>query len=146
MFISPFLDAPVLNGGWHKLELLLALSQLSIKIDGRSTFLANSGLPTSFGRHIYFGQSPNTFTAILVGTILSYQGCVRNITIDKSKLSMKDAKRSSFLTPLPAPGCTADKCVNGNSCSGHGHCVANNSGEFCNCVTGFTGALCQHCK
>lgn len=142
-----FIDVNVLNGGWHTLKLQKSSSEVSIQVDGTRSKLAADSIPFSFGRTIYFGQSPKIFNAILVGTSLSYVGCIRNLSINGIYLPIKDAKRTSFSTPLPSSGCQADRCNDPSiiQCSNNGYCVGNNSGLFCHCNNGYTGTNCEHC-
>ena len=136
-----------MNGGWHELYLQIETQQISMIVDGSTTILSNLGLPSSFGRVIYFGQSPASFAAILVGTTLSYQGCIQNITINQQRKMFGDARRTSFSAPLPKPGCSADKCSGSNviGCLNNGYCIGNNTGMFCNCLSGYTGSKCEKC-
>ena len=148
MYYCYTLDTNILTGGWHKLKLQISKDDLSINIDGRATKLTSVSLPISFGRTIYFGQSPKVFTAILAGTSLSYEGCIRHITVNNASTKLKDAKRASFSTPLPSPRCQADRCSDSSAkqCSHNGYCVGNNTGLFCHCSYGYSGPNCEYCK
>lgn len=148
LWITCVLDVNVLSGGWHRLILQISSRDLSLRIGSTETKLTAYGLPSSFGRAIYFGQSPKIFTAILVGTSLSYEGCIRRIAINGIPSPLKDARRSSFATPLPSPGCQMDKCSSSSvdQCSGNGQCFGNSSGLFCHCDYGYRGASCENCK
>ena len=117
-------------------------------MDSNTFQLVASGIPTQLGRNIYFGQSPKVFTAIIAGTSLSFEGCLRQIAINSVNFQFRDAKRASFATPLPTPGCTADKCNDGSAkqCSNNGYCVGNNTGLFCHCNYGYNGPNCEYCK
>ena len=137
-----------MNGGWQDLKLQISASELSVTLETTTVRLSASGLPSQFGRRIYFGQSPRIFTAILAGTSLSYEGCIRQVTINGVPSQLRDAKRVSFGTPLPSAGCIADKCSESfaKQCSGNGYCVGNNTGLYCHCKYGYSGPSCEYCK
>lgn len=142
------LGANILNGGWHDCRLQISVNELTVIIDEKAIQLTHSTLPAHFGRYVYFGQSPKVFVVILAGTTLSYQGCIRQIFINGLHSQFKDAKRVSFSTPLPSPGCKADKCSDSSTkqCSNNGYCVGNNTGLFCHCNYGYSGPNCENCK
>ena len=137
-----------MDGGWHNLTMTITNSLLTLWIDGRSITVHSSRLPLSFGRVVYFGQSIQSFTAILVGNTLSFRGCLKNVRMDSQHVTFNHAVRISYSAPLPSPGCSADKCSNSDaiSCLNNGQCTGNNSGVYCECFLGYTGNNCEKCK
>ena len=152
----------VVDGDWHRLELMFTSDSLNLKLDDtlsyESSSQSNQGINELYqtGSSVYVGGVDSTYRNGDSGMFFSsqnYKGCVNDVRVQNKLLPFffddvlgNGTSPSQFvataLTDLRI-GCHGDPVCDSDGCLNGAACVDIFNDYRCDCVLGFNGTLCE---